>query len=380
MAWYDTLLLKSPNPRLRCRAVENLAGSSHPSDTDRIFASLHDENPQVRCAALRAVAKAKPREARAPLIKALKDLSFQVREAAARALGGLGDMRSAGPLTTCLRDPDAAVRIAAASGLRALGWRPSTREEVALFEIALGNTPATVSAETASIAAPSAGGIEETSFYRRMAAEDLRQRSDPARARSLLNDLQNGDLLTRVSAVHDLGKVNEPHITEVLLKLFRHRDTEIRLAAAQAVAAREDAPPGHFLGLLQDTSFEVRLAAVKFLGRIRHKQIAELLFPLLADPHLEVRQATATALGLIGNPCAIEALVVSLADEDEQMRLMAERALEQIDRNWMHSEGAQNARGRLEALLNVRPPSDGWVVELALGRLPPPEAAATDAP
>jgi HEAT repeat protein len=211
-----------------------------------------------------------------------------------------------------------------------------------------------------------------------MAAEDLKQRNDPARIKSLLADLQSGDLLACVSAVHDLGQSNEPQITEVLLRLFRHRETNVRLAAAQAVASREDAPPGHFLGLLQDPNFEIRLTAVKFLGRIRHKQIAEVLFPLLADPKLEVRQATATALGLIGNPSAIESLVVSLADEDEHMRLVAEHALEQINPAWMHTEAAQNARGRLEALFSERGPSDGWVVELALGRLPPPPAGASD--
>jgi HEAT repeat protein len=94
---------------------------------------------------------------------------------------------------------------------------------------------------------------------------------------------------------------------------------------------------------------------------------------------LEVRQATATALGLIGNPSAIESLVVSLADEDEHMRLVAEHALEQINPAWMHTEEAQNARHRLEALFSEREPSDGWVVELALGRLPPPLTGADGA-
>jgi HEAT repeat protein len=362
---------------MRCKAVENLAGSTLPSDTERVFASLHDSEPQVRCAAVRALGKKRTPQARTCLIKALRDHSFQVREAAARALGHLGDAHSTAALTACLRDPDAAVRIAAAAALRALGWRPSTPEEVALFEIALGNTPSAVSAEDPA-SVPPAGGVEETSFYRRMAAEDLKQRSDPARIKSLLADLQSGDLLVRVSAVHDLGHINEPQITAVLLRLFRHADTEVRLAAAQAVAARDDAPPGHFLGLLQDPNYEIRLTAVKFLGRIRHKQIGEVLFPLLADPKLEVRQATATALGLIGNPSAIESLVVSLADEDEQMRLVAERALEQIDPAWMHTDAAQNARSRLEALFSEREPSDGWVVELALGRLPPPPEGASD--
>src|SRR5215468_7833844 len=147
-AWAHTLLLlrlapwllKSADPRTRCKAVQNLSGSSHPSDTELIFASLQDKNPEVRSAAVRALAT-KP-GTQVALLSALRDTSFQVREAAARALGRPGQLSSANALAGCLRDPDAAVRIAAAGALRTIGWKPATREELAWFEIALGNTPA----------------------------------------------------------------------------------------------------------------------------------------------------------------------------------------------------------------------------------------------
>ena len=185
MAWLDTLRLKSPNPRMRCKAVENLSGSTHPSDTERIFASLHDENPQVRCAAVRALGQANTPDSHSSLVRALQDKSFEVREAAARALGRPGALSSANALAACLRDPDAAVRIAAAGALRAMGWKPSSREESAWFEIALGNTPAAVSAGNVPAAPPATGPNQDTSFYRRMAAEALKESNDPARIKSL---------------------------------------------------------------------------------------------------------------------------------------------------------------------------------------------------
>jgi HEAT repeat protein len=270
------------------------------------------------------------------------------------------------------------VRIATAGALRVLGWKPSTREESAWFEIALGNTPAAVPADDGPPGSPVSGSNQDTSFYRRVAAEELREMNDPVRIKSLLAALRSNDLLARISAVHDLGQINDPQITEELLKLFRDRDSEVRLVAAQVLGARDDSPPAHFLGLLQDTSDEVRLAAVQFLGRIRHQQIAEVLFPLLSDPSLEVRQATATAMGLIGNPCSIEALVVGLTDEDHQVRQTVERALQQIDPGWMHSDAALNARGQIEALLSVRPPSDTEMIQQVLGKLPPPTASVPD--
>jgi HEAT repeat protein len=296
MGWLDTLRLRSTNPRLRCKAVENLSGSNRPSDTELLRASLQDKDTRVRCAAVRALERTNTPDSHRSLVAALADPSFEVREASARALGRLGVVGSVEALAACLRDADAAVRIAAAGALRSLGWRPSTREELAWFEIDLGNTPAAVSAGYVP-EQPAAVSNQDTAFYRRMAAEALKEKTDPQRIKSLLADLRGNNLLARVSAVHDLGQASDPHIAQVLLELFRDRDPEVRLAAAQVLARRDDSPPAHFLGLLRDTSLEVRLAAVQFLGRIRHEQIAEVLSPLLSDPSLEVRQATALALG-----------------------------------------------------------------------------------
>jgi HEAT repeat protein len=358
-AWRDsflrgvcTLLLKSPDARMRCKAVDNLSGSSHPSDTELIFASLQDVNPQVRTAAARALAKANKPGAQKALVGALRDTSFQVREAAARALGLLGASDAAGALAACLKDPDAAVRIAAAGALRTLGWKPATREELALFEIALGNTPAAVSAGKGPAHAVNAEPSQDTAFHRRLAAEERREKNDPARIKSLVAAVRSNNTLARVSAVHDLGQINDPRITQELLKLFRDRDAEVRLVAAQVLAERDDSPPAHFVGLLQDESHEVRLAAVQFLGRIRHQQIVEVLVPLLSDVNVLVRQATATALGLIGRASAIEPLVSSLGDEDEHVRHAVEQALDQLDpgwrlRRWREAPGGRSRKARL---------------------------------
>jgi HEAT repeat protein len=333
---------------MRCRALEGLANSSHPSDTERIFASLRDQSPLVRCAAVRALGKANKAGAQSSLVRALQDPSFQVREVAARTLGQLRALSAAHDLAAALRDPDAAVRIAAAGALRALGWKPSTQEELAWFEIALGNTPAAVPSGNAAAVDPAIEPIQDTSFYRRVVAEDLREKSDPRRINALLSALHGNNSLARVSAIHDLGQVNEPRVTQELLNLFRDQDPQVRLTAAQVLAERVDSPPAHFLSLLQDSSDEVRVAAVQFLGRIRHQQMVQVLCPLLTDPSLPVRQAAASALGCIGDHSAIEPLVAGLSDENDQMRQTVAAALEQIDPAWINSDAAFNAASRLE--------------------------------
>src|SRR5262249_34836752 len=150
---------------------------------------------------------------------ALRDTSFQVREAAARALGRPGELSAANALAGCLRDPDAAVRNAAAGALRTIGWKPATQEELAWFEIALGNTPAAVSAGKGLAEAANTDPGQDTAFHRRLAAEALREKNDPVRINVLLAALRGSDLLSRVSAVHDLGEIDDPAITQELLTL-----------------------------------------------------------------------------------------------------------------------------------------------------------------
>src|SRR5437899_2583860 len=174
-------LLKSADPRMRCKAVENLSGSNHASDTELIFASLRDKNPQVRSAAVRALAKANKPGTQEALVSVLRDTSFLVREAAAGALGRAGELSSANALAACLRDPDAAVRSAAAGALRTLGWKPATQEELAWFEIALGNTPAAVSAGNGPAEAVNSDPGQDTAFHRRLAAAERRKKNDPVR-------------------------------------------------------------------------------------------------------------------------------------------------------------------------------------------------------
>jgi len=136
--------------------------------------------------------------------------------------------------------------------------------------------------------------------------------------------------------------------------------------------------PAHFLGLLEDSNFEVRLVAVRFFARVPNQQITQILLPLLSDPVTEVRLATAATIGLIGNAAAIEDLVVALVDEDIQVCNAAHQSLIQIDPNWLLSDGASAARPRLEGLLASRPASDLERIGQLLAYIGPREAVVAD--
>jgi HEAT repeat protein len=378
-AWWDSLRLKSTNPLVRSKAVENLSGSTRSGDTERLLASLQDESPHVRCAAVKALEKARSQNTLRSLLIALNDDAPEVREAAARVLGRSGVPKVTGELVMCLKkDTDLSVRRAAAGALRALGWRPSTREEAALYDLALGNTRAAISASGIPMESATVEPAQDTAFHRRMRAETLRERDDPARIASLLTAARSEDLLARISAIHDLGEVNNPAVSEELPRHLRDPEKEVRFAAAQALAGRADTQPAHLLGLLEDSSDEIRLVAVRFFSRVPSQQIAQVLLPLLCDPVAEVREATATTIGLIGDAASIEDLVVALTDDDARVSRAAHQSLNQLDPNWLVSEGASAARPRLEALLAIRPPSDHEGIQQLLQSIGSRESIVAD--
>jgi HEAT repeat protein len=342
MFWRKSPRLDSPNPKVRRQAVLQLAESPDPQDTQFLVASLEDPDCEVRATAV-------------------------------RVLGQRADPTATGPLTTRLSDPSLEVRSGAASALRQLGWKPATGEEQARFEIALGHAQAAAFVGRAALNPLLAELKHDTSFQRRAAAEALGEMQDPRRVGPLLDALQDPDPTVRISAIHALEEETDEEVSAELLKLFWDVDPHVRLAAARVLAGRPELPPAHFLPLLEDAHFEVRLAAVQFLGRQFHPQIAEALLPRLGDSDNDVRQAAAVALGHLRYTAALEPLVLALADEESSVRVAADHALNQIDSHWPQSEAARQVLGQLETLLGQRP---AWVRSAILQTVAKIKAAA----
>jgi HEAT repeat protein len=375
-SWWGNLRLRSSDPAIRSKALEHLSTSKLSRDTERVFASLKDESPNVRCAAVRALEKKSDRpEALKSLVRALGDPAPEVRETAVLVLSRSGNPKVTGALAGSLKDAEPSVRRAAAGGLRALGWRPSTQEEAARFDIALGNTSDVFTAPTPKI---DYSPETNTAFHRRIRAEAEKEKNDPARISALFAAANGSDLLGRLGAIHDLGQATSPVVSAELLKFLSDREKEIRLTAAQALSGRADTQPADLLGLLEDPSSEVRLVAVRFFARVPNRQITHVLLPLLSDSAVEVRQATATAVGFEDNLAAIEELVLSLMDEDSHVRHTAHEALHRIDPNWLTSNGARAARPRLESMLTTCNPSDLERLHQLLASIAPGESGGPD--
>src|SRR5262249_235702 len=133
----------------------------------------------------------------------------------------------------------------------------------------------------------------------------------------------------------------------------------------------------YFLALISDNYFEVRLAAVQFLGRFYSPQIVDALQQRLSDKDCDVRLAATKALGVLGDPIAIESLFLARVHKDAPVRAGGEASPTHLALSWLRSDGAPRAAAPFDSPINDRPP---WVPPAAsqvLSKLP---AAATNAP
>jgi len=149
-------------------------------------------------------------------------------------------------------------------------------------------------------------------------------------------------------------------------QLWRHKDAEVRKAAAEAL--RNIGSPKAIPALieaLKDKDAEMRKAAAEALGLIGSPEAVPALIEALQDKDAEVREDAAEALGKIGSPEAVPALIKALKDKDVWVRKAAAKALGNI--------GSPEAIPALIKALD----KDVWVckaVAWALRNIGPPEA------
>ena len=106
-----------------------------------------------------------------------------------------------------------------------------------------------------------------------------------------------------VTTISRLGVYDEP-VRAALLELLADPYYEVRSAAARAFAAlapetgeRDAEALDGLRGLLRESSFEIRTAAIAALGKMGDGEAAEWLRPFYQDPNGKVRQAVIDALG-----------------------------------------------------------------------------------
>jgi HEAT repeat protein len=265
--------LKSERPDEVLFALDMIERTGHPRfvrDAVRLFSHA---DPAVRRGALLRVERARPKDAVPWLMKRVaEETDPAAREAAVRALLSLAGPEATPYLMAALESDAPRVRAAAATGLLRLGGAEG--EDAALHELRAMVESSNVEARIAAASVP--GGVHH------VALDDLLAR--------LLRDRQAE---VRRAALVAAGRLADPALFPRMIAALG----ELRSAGTAASAlATAGAPALAFLEAAFEERPALRLAIARVLGRIRDPRAREFLNARRAHPDEAVRTAVFEAL------------------------------------------------------------------------------------
>jgi HEAT repeat protein len=376
-------LLDSPSAVVRESAVRIAGYFGYPSAAARVLECCRDDAEAVRRAAVEHLPIFDGDGVAAALAQALDSDTPPVRAAAASAAGRIDAANARDLLRRALRDADAWVRYFA---LRSIGRLNDPAFVNAVLD-RLERDPA-VHVRLAAIDAVAGFGVPQA--LDTLAPLTAAAEPDVARA-----------------AIHALGRSADTRASSVLFPLLRAEEVWRRVAAANAVGAREDEGSAAALEWVAaaDRAAEVNSAAVSALAALASREgtqavaATDSLLALTAESRQraraiaalarlprrrtadvarglqrtspQVRRATVEALSGMRNPEATCAIETALGDPDARVRAAAVTELRRL--------GSRRAAGKLLALARRDPDVDvRRVAMLAMTQQPGASAAPVE--
>ncbi len=141
---------------------------------------------------------------------------------------------------------------------------------------------------------------------------------------------ESEDLGVRSSALAALGYFSDDRVGEELLNAFTN--PELRLGAIRGMGRTADPRwTDRLMPVLGAEDAQMRLEAARALEEIEDERAVGPLVELVDDPEADVRVAAIHALGVIGGEEAREALLYAVEDADPRIREAAEAAVSAIE-------------------------------------------------
>jgi HEAT repeat protein len=353
--------------------------------------ALRHKNPALRTWAAASLAKVgrEARRVRDRLIECLRDPSPLVRTRAAEALGRIDpdNRRAAKALVQALRDTSPAVRTAAGASLVRLG---AVAVPDLLEQLRQATGAARASAVLARIGPAAVPGLKALLAdgdpdLRARSAACLRQAGPRAKAAasSVREALADGNTAVRREAALALAAVDPGSAGAVLVACLKDPESEVRLAAGEALAQLGRPVVPLLASSLDDRDPRVRREAALTLKRVGESARSAIgaLTRALGDPDSEVRARAADALRevmprLEGPPDeptrqALAALVDQLQDPEEEVHIAAHLALIKVGPGavpflaaGLQARRAALRRGAVETLKKIGPEASAAVPDL----------------
>lgn len=156
-----------------------------------------------------------------------------------------------------------------------------------------------------------------------------RDRSNARNVSQLLKQLEQRDVLARVTALEALTKIEHPSVFEAMIKALSDKNPTVRVTAAESLGTlnyNEAVNP--LINKLSDSNGEVRMRAAESLGLLLGgRSSPRPLIKSLRDTDKLVRIAAAEALAKVGDGKALPALGKAMHDRSPLVRSYVAEAI-----------------------------------------------------
>lgn len=350
------------SPSVRQHAVEALANIGGAGVIKHLLAVAKGNDNSLRSAAIRGLAAIEDPKASAAIAELLDSKELKLRSAAVSAISYRSRRSSQYTqplklLQKALVDPHPSIRRSALDIL--LRYRPKNLAEVLIqgmkdpdvqIRIVAVNATSNVSGSNDDVTAALVKALGDSELRVRAAAiQRLPGRSIPPKAVKPLADIlieklkpspnskvkaerrTEGNTVTGL--VSALGKTGDKRAVPALLAALNDKhDPTVRAAAANALGQMGDKSVAkHLIGLLKDSSLDVRITAIRALWITDKTAAVKATIPLLKDSDLTVRREAIRRLGDARDKRASKSLQQLAGSEQPYIREAVAIALAKVD-------------------------------------------------
>ncbi len=299
---------------------------------------LHKNDPEVRCNVIQALEKViQVKDARL-IINLLDDIDVNVIKASIKALGVIKSKRAIEPLLRLLKNKNEEVRKLSIQSLEQIYASLDSYEKI--YEVA--NSKNMIERKEAI---KLLGLLEDensidymiNSFkssdnkIRKLAYTSLVQISKDKLPGQVLEGLKSREWKIRSLCAKIIGKLGNEQQISLLLDLLKDPENRVRDTVIDTLSKiKNQNDINEVKSFLNSSNWKTKRAAVKLLIKLGNEDSLEALLPLINDDDLFIKSWIALALGKFENISDISPFIEMLEDKDAKIRIAAARALGQL--------------------------------------------------
>ncbi|MCX8015361.1 MAG: HEAT repeat domain-containing protein [candidate division WOR-3 bacterium] len=327
-------LLKDPDGSVRARALEVLGNIKDVSSLEHIRKLLTDTEPEVRVACVKALANFEDKKSTDKILLLLADRDVDVRIAAAQVLSKFDDPRICEALwQISQQDENPKVREVALDSLKKIGYRVLRCYEDSFLADDVDRRNRVLRELSVFGKALIMPLIELTRHSnpscREMSANLLGNIGDATVVPYLIAMTSDVEQDVKIAAIRALGKIKSETAISFLISLLKAPDPAVTSVASEVLITVGKDLVKFLPKLLAEHDLNTQITIAQLVGSIGDPEVISMIAQYLEKPQpMWVRRALCFALGETKNPFAADILINKcLKDQETLVRTAAAKAL-----------------------------------------------------